>query len=137
MRKQEKSDILDNVRTNLRRIRKELDKTQEEFAGALNLQRTAYTKKEKGQSTISLSDIGALAEAFGVGVGQFFQGYRGFIYEVSGEGISESARKKFPYLEQLVLAANQAATGNEIDHGFFVQCMTYALQKVERKDDKS
>lgn len=133
MRRTSKSDLQEHVRVAMIRIRKLRDARQEDFAKLMDVQRSAYTKKEKGIVPISLSDIDALIKQLGIGLADLFRGYPGFYYEPPpAKGLSEQARERFPFLDQVVMAANQAAEGDEDDLHFLKSCMNHASNKLEK-----
>jgi len=127
------------VRKNLYRLRKVLKLKQEDFANALGLKRTGYTKKETGITPITLDDLDAILNGFpNISLEDLLLGCLtfGHLQDNAGLRLSVETRKRFPFLEQIVLAANQAvdSVDEKEDLRFMRQCLEYAIRKVPEEN---
>lgn len=126
------------VRKNLQRIRKLIKMNHTEFADMLGLERTAYGKRETGDTPLTLPDMELIMNKLeGFVLQDLFLGYPGFDYFKPTIDLDEEARVRFPWLDQVILAANQITdpedTEKEEDIEFLQQCLRFALVKLERK----
>jgi len=127
--------LSEHVRVQFKQIRKMKDITQEEFASKLGIQRAAYTKKETGESPYALCEIDELIRHYGIGLGEIFRGYEGFVFdETEKHGLTEHAREKFPFLDQAIQIANNLT--NKQDHDFLIATLKYGLSKMEDCGEK-
>lgn len=94
------------VLSNLGRLRSALRLTQDDFANAMKLGRSAYTKKETGIVPVALADLHHLIEAFDFGLADLFRGYDRFYFKPRTTSLSDEAQRMFPILENLIMAAN-------------------------------
>lgn len=121
------------VRKNLYRLRKVLKLKQEDFANALGLKRTGYTKKETGITPITLDDLDAILTEFpNISLEDLFVGCLalGHLQDNSGLRLKVETRKRFPFLDQIILAANSVDSTEDL--GFLGQCLQYAIKKIEK-----
>jgi len=129
---QDKANLPQCVRKNLYRIRKVLKVNQDDFAAAMGLQRTGYTKKEVGTTPITLEDLESIMNAYPqITLPDLLLGCPSMGQAYHAIGLEEAARQRFPYLEQVILTANLVANdGDDKDLGFLQRCLEYAVLKL-------
>ncbi len=127
------------VRKNLQRIRKVLRLKQADIADALGLQRTAYTKKETGVVPITLDDLDKmLTKLDHIVLEDLFLGYDTVTVHRSVSGLTNEATLRFPFLEQVILAANLTAKSDDTaDLDFLRSCLSYASKKIDGQKTRS
>ena len=120
------------VLRNLIRVRNTMGARQDEFADAMDVQRTDYNKRENGKTPLMIDDIGRLLERYRtIELADLFEGYETH-RPVTRHTFSEKTLATFPFLEQIVLAANQSqVSSSEYDVAFLRSCLEYALKKLD------
>lgn len=119
------------IRKNLQRLRKLLKIKQEDIADVLGIKRSGYTKKETGITPITLDDLDKILDSFDpILLEDLLLGYP-IATQPSGYGLSDETRKRFPFLEQIMLVANQVVDSEDKEDIVFLrQCLMYALKKI-------
>jgi transcriptional regulator with XRE-family HTH domain len=118
------------------RIRKLRDARQDEFARVIGVQRSAYTRKETGDSIITLDDLEALSKHYKINLAEFFKGYEGFYFdgntELNIKALSKLALENFPFLEQVITIANTVSSGKstEEEKALLKAALRYAASKL-------
>lgn len=68
--------ISEQIGANIKRLRKEHKKTQEQVAEMIGITRTVYTRYEKGTIEIPASMIAGICAAIGVNASEIFEGIK-------------------------------------------------------------
>lgn len=130
-----KSMLTKIVLKNLLRIRNVIGARQEDFADAMGIQRVDYNKRELGKTPLLVDEIGMLLDRYpSISLSDLIDGYEAPATPPSNRLLSEKSRLKFPYLEQIIIAANQISLGEykEEDIEFLKSCLKYAINKLEK-----
>lgn len=119
---------------NIKRIRKILGARQEDFANVMDLNRTDYNKRENGKYPLSIDEVGRLLDHYNIGLDDIFRGFQSNYHAPPSKVLKERTRIKFPYIEQIITAANQIAGEDntcESDVRFLRECLKYAMEKLD------
>ena len=87
---------------------------------------------------LSLDDLDRLQKHYEtISLADLFKGYEGFYYSPPDKALSEMARERFPFLEHIISVGNQIVSGTagKADLNFLIDCMRYALNKLEEEKE--